>query len=150
MTGHVNMTYLTERVAADADVPLEVAKRVIESYQDVIVRALIDGESIRETNFLSIKVVDSDERTARNPQTGELVTIPARKNVRVTVLPRVTDLVRAGTTELDGQLVTLRKLPKGARGVLPVVTVDPSKKKPRVRVAKPAKKRKRVRSSKTA
>lgn len=147
---HVNQQYLHERVAADANVPVEVAKRVVESYQDVVLRALIQGESVRQTNFMSLHVVERPARLARNPQTGERVTVPAQKSVKVTVLPRVLELVRTGTLEIDGHLVTTRKLPKGAAGVMPVVTADPSKKKPRVRVAKPTKKRKPRVTRKTA
>jgi len=150
MAGHVNMQYLSERVAADANVPFEVAKRVIESYQDVVVRALIAGEDVRQTNFMSLHVVERGERQARNPQTGEKVTVPATKSVKVTVLPRVLELVRTGTMEIDGHLVTTRKLPKGAAGVVPVVTVDPGKKKPQVRVVQPRKRKKRVSARKTA
>lgn len=142
MSNHVNQQYLCERIAKDANVPFEVAKRVVESYQDVVLRALIQGESVRQTNFMSYHVVERDERQARNPQTGEKVVVPATKAVKVTVLPRVLELVRTGTLEIDGQLVTTRKLPKGAAGMMPVVTADPSKKKSRVRVTKPAKKRK--------
>jgi DNA-binding protein HU-beta len=149
VTGHLNQQYLHERVAADANVPIEVAKRVVESYQDVILRALIAGESVRQTNFMSLHVVERNERQAHNPQTGEKVTVPATKTVKVTVLPRVLELVRTGTMEIDGQLVTTRKLPKGAKGIVPVVTADPRVKKPRVRVAKPRPK-KRVSARKTA
>ena len=142
MSNHVNQQYLHERVAKDANVPVEVAKRVVESYQDVLLRALIQGESVRQTNFMSLHVVERASRVARNPQTGEKVTVPAQKTVKVTVLPRVLELVRTGTLEIDGHLVTTRKLPKGAAGVMPVVTADPSKKKPRVRVTKPTSRRK--------
>lgn len=142
MSSHVNQHYLHERVAKDANVPYEVAKRVLESYQDVVLRALVQGESIRQTNFMSFHVVERPARTARNPQNGERVVVPAKKDVKVTVLPRVLDLVRTGTFEIDGHLVTTRKLPKGAAGMVPVVTVDPKTRKPRVRVAKPTKRRK--------
>lgn len=139
---HINQQYLHERVAVDADVPVEVAKRVVESYQDVVLRALIQGESVRQTNFMSFHVVERPARLARNPQTGERVTVPAQKSVKVIVLPRVLELVRTGTLEIDGQLVTTRKLPRGAAGVIPVVTVNPDKEKPQVCVVKPSKQRK--------
>lgn len=147
---HVNQKYLHERVAADAQVPEEVVKRVLESYQDVVVRALVAGESVRQTNFMSLHRVERAARQARNPQTGERVVVPAQLSVKVTVLPRVLELVRTGTLEIDGHPVTVRKLPKGAAGVVPVVTADPSEKKPRVRVAKPPKKRKPRATRKTA
>lgn len=140
----LNQRYLHERIASDANVPMEVVKRVMESYQDVVLRALIQGDAIVQSNFMSFSVVERAEREARNPQTGERVTVPAQKAVKATVLPRVTELVRAGITEVDGQLVTTRKLPKGAKGILPVVTADPTVKKPRVRVAKPRKPKRRV------
>ena len=143
---NVNQKYLHERVAADSNVAEAVVKRVIESYQDVVLRALVAGERIRVSNFLSMHVVESDARRARNPQNGESVIIPAQKNVRVTVSPHVIGLVRAGLLEVDGQLVTTRKLPKGAKGVIPVVTANPKERKPRIRDVKP---RKKARASRT-
>ncbi len=143
---HVNQKYLNERISADCNVAEDVVKRVLESYQDVVLRALIAGESIRTSNFMTIRTADMPTYNARNPQTGAAVVVPAQRNVKVTVSPRVLELVRAGITEVDGQLVTTRKLPKGAKGVIPVVTVDPNRKLPRVRTVKPKRKPRVTRS----
>lgn len=137
----INQQTLRERVAKDANVSQEVVRRVLESYQDVVLRALVAGETVTQSNFMSFTPVTRPERLARNLQTGELVVVPEQKAVKATVLPRVIELVRAGISEIDGHPVTTRKLPKGAKGIMPVVTTNPDTVKPRVRVTASARRR---------
>lgn len=139
----LNQQYLHDRVSRDANVAVEVVKRVMQSYQDVVARSLARGEGVMQTNFMSFTVVERNERRARNPQTGETVTVPAQRAVKVAVSDRLLELVRAGVSEIDGQPVTLRKLPKGGKGIVSVVTVDPDVRKLRVRAPKSKAKRRR-------
>lgn len=145
----LNQQYLHDRVSHDANVAVEVVKRVMQSYQDVVARSLARGEGVMQTNFMSFTVVERPERQARNPQTGETVTVPAQRAVKVAISDRLLEIVRAGITEIDGQPITLRKLPKGGKGVVPVVTADPNARKPRVRAPKSRPKKRRT-ASKTA
>lgn len=132
----MNQLELHRRVSRDSNVAPEVVKRVLQSHQDVIARALAADESVTQTNFFGIYVVEKNERSGRNPHTGESITIPARRIIRVIFSERLLEIVRSGTTEIDGRPVTLRKLPKGAKGIIPVVTADPSAHKLRVRAPK--------------
>lgn len=129
----MNQLELHRRVSRDSNVAPEVVKRVLQSYQDVIARALAADESVTQTNFFGIYAVEKNERPGRNPHTGASIMIPARRIIRVIFSERLLEIVRSGTTEIDGRPVTLRKLPKGAKGIIPVVTADPSARKLRVR-----------------
>lgn len=122
MTEHVNHRQLFKRIVADTGVPEKVVKRVVESFQDEIIRALVAGESVRMTNFLSLNPVEKGERVARNPQNGESVFVPAQRSVRVTVMPRVIELVKADVAEINGQLITLRKTRRGTANATSAVT----------------------------
>lgn len=133
MNENLNQQHLHGQIARDANVATEVVKRVMESYQDVIARNLAAGDNVMQTNFLSFHVIEQNERQARNPHSGGTMTIPARRRIKVIISERLLEIVRTGTVEIDGQPVTLRKLPKGAKGIIPIVTVNPKDRKLRVR-----------------
>lgn len=54
-------------------------KKVIQSTLEHIVEALIKGQTIELRNFGVFKVKTRKGRIARNPKTGDKVTIPDRK-----------------------------------------------------------------------
>ena len=54
-------------------------KRVIQSTMDHIVDSLMKGETIELRNFGVFKVKTRKGRMARNPKTGEKVSVPDRK-----------------------------------------------------------------------
>jgi len=56
-------------------------KKVIQSTLDYITESLVDGKTIELRNFGVFKVKTRKNRTARNPKTGEKVTVPQRKVV---------------------------------------------------------------------
>lgn len=62
--------YLKTRAQAE-----EAVNAVITSLKE----ALEQGETMSFMGFGSFKIVDRAERKARNPQTGEEITIPAKK-----------------------------------------------------------------------
>lgn len=103
-----------ELIAADSGIPESVVKHVMGSFQDVVVRTLVQGESVCMTNFVSFYPVHRVAGVRRNLQTGETFVVPAHESVRVKVLPRVKELVRADSLEENGKLITVRKRAKGA------------------------------------
>lgn len=103
---HMNTTLLAEAVAAEADISNEEASRVLFALCDVVARNLAAGESIAITNFGTWYASDCAPRKARNPQTGETVTVEARRVVRWRTSPRMAEMVRAQDTS-----ATLRKRP---------------------------------------
>lgn len=56
-------------------------KVVVQKTFDVIVDALSRGEKVELRNFGVFKVKERRPRTGRNPRTGEVVPVPARKVV---------------------------------------------------------------------
>lgn len=59
----------------------DVAAVLNATYQ-AIVDTLVEGESVAVTNFGTFLPVVVSERVARNPQTGEQVTVPARTRAK--------------------------------------------------------------------
>ena len=54
----------------------EIAE-VVEAVFNAITDAMVDGETVNVSGFGKFEAVERAERTGRNPQTGEELTIPA-------------------------------------------------------------------------
>ena len=55
------------------------AETIVNSIFDSISQALTDGDRVEIRGFGSFTVRERDSRDARNPKSGELVKIPAKK-----------------------------------------------------------------------
>lgn len=55
------------------------AKAHLEAFKAVVVEALGRGEDVALKGFVSFETKPVAERTAKNPQTGEDVTVPAHR-----------------------------------------------------------------------
>lgn len=77
----MNKTELVKVVAEKADLTQAVAADAVNAMVDAIVEKLAEGDEVAILGFGSFKVADRPARTARNPQTGEMVEVPASKAV---------------------------------------------------------------------
>lgn len=77
----MNKTELVRIVAEKADLTQAVAADAVNATVDAIVEALADGEEVALLGFGTFKVSERAARTARNPQTGEMVEVPESKAV---------------------------------------------------------------------
>src|SRR5690348_10853866 len=76
---------LIRRVAANANVTQEIAKRCIAAYCGVLQEALCDEDSEVVIHGIGkLAVVGREARIGRNPRTGEAVEIPAGARVKFT------------------------------------------------------------------
>lgn len=60
-------------------------ERAIRATFDVIKEALINGDEVRVSGFGVFCTRNTKERQGRNPSTGEAITIPASRVVRLSV-----------------------------------------------------------------
>jgi DNA-binding protein HU-beta len=72
---------LIAAVAADANVTKKVAGAVVDSVFANLATDLEAGNKTTITGFGTFNVVERAARVGRNPQTGEVISIPARKAV---------------------------------------------------------------------
>lgn len=76
---------LKTELAAKASERIGIAKtkipQIVDTIFDTIKEALKEGNSITLVGFGTFKIVDRAERKARNPRTGEEITIPAKKTL---------------------------------------------------------------------
>lgn len=57
--------------------------QVLGGVQSVVTEALVNGDKVTLTGFLTLEIVHRNARSGRNPQTGETMTIPARSAVKL-------------------------------------------------------------------
>lgn len=73
---HVN------QVAKKAGIIKEQARKAVDSLLDSVANGLQDDGKVTLTGFGSFQVQEREARKGRNPQTGEQITIPAKKVVK--------------------------------------------------------------------
>ena len=69
---------LATDVAKELDISIAAAERAIKATSDVIVKQANMGEAVKIPQFGVFKVAHRAAKTARNPQTGEPVNVPAK------------------------------------------------------------------------
>lgn len=69
------------RIADQTNLKQIEIKKVVQTTLDCILEALVRGEKIELRNFGVFKIKQRKPRTGRNPRTGEVVPVPARKSV---------------------------------------------------------------------
>ena len=79
----MNKAELIKAVAAKAEVSNALAAKVIDAALEATVEAVKKGEGLQLVGFASLAVVEKAARKAKNPRTGAVIDIPARKVVRI-------------------------------------------------------------------
>lgn len=75
----MNKNELIEKVSDTTGFTKSDTKKFIDSYIEVISKALRKGNDVSLVGFGTFKVTKRKARTGRNPQTGKEIKIPAKK-----------------------------------------------------------------------
>lgn len=75
----MNKAELIDQVAKDAGITKTQANEAIDSFTDAVVACLKKGDRVTLVGFGTFSVSERSARTGRNPQTGEILKIKARK-----------------------------------------------------------------------
>lgn len=70
---------IVEKVADDFEVTKRDAQAMVESVFSILKETLESGEDVKISGFGKFEVRQKNDRRGRNPQTGEAITIAARK-----------------------------------------------------------------------
>ncbi len=70
---------LVDAIAGKAGAPKAQVQQMVDDVFELIGEALAKGDKIDLRGFGTFSVRDSAARTGRNPQTGEPISIPARR-----------------------------------------------------------------------
>lgn len=70
---------LVAAVAQTAELTKKDAEKAVGAVIDVITKALVEGDKVQLVGFGTFEVRQRNERTGKNPATGEEIQIPASK-----------------------------------------------------------------------
>ncbi len=79
----MNKSELIKAAAAKAEVSAALAAKVIDAALEEAVAAVKKGESVQLVGYATIAVANRAARKAKNPRTGAIVDVPAKKVVRI-------------------------------------------------------------------
>ena len=79
----MNKQALIEAVAAKAQVSKAEAAKVLDAALDAAVEAVKAGEGLQLVGYATISVANKAARKAKNPRTGAVVEVPAKKAVKI-------------------------------------------------------------------
>ena len=79
----MNKLALIEAAAAKAQVSKAEAAKVIDAALEAAVEAVKNGENVQLVGYATIAVAERAARKAKNPRTGAVVEVPAKKVVRI-------------------------------------------------------------------
>ncbi|MCM3796456.1 HU family DNA-binding protein [Priestia megaterium] len=76
----MNKTELVDAVATKSELTKQDSKKAVDALFEMISNTLAQEEKIQLVGFGTFEIRERAERTGRNPQTGEQMTIPASKS----------------------------------------------------------------------
>ena len=79
----MNKSALIEAVAAKAQVSKAEAAKVLDAALEAAVEAVKKGEGLQLVGYAPLAVVEKPARKAKNPRTGAIVEVPAKKVVKI-------------------------------------------------------------------
>ena len=79
----MNKSALIEAVAAKAQVSKAEAAKVLDAALEAAVEAVKKGEGLQLVGYATLAVVNKPARKAKNPRTGAIVDVPAKKVVKI-------------------------------------------------------------------
>jgi DNA-binding protein HU-beta len=86
----LNKSQFIEMLAAKLEVNKKEAKKFLDSFQECIAEGLKSkpktGQKIAISGFANFEVKKRKARKMRNPQTGEMIKVPAKKVLKITPL----------------------------------------------------------------
>ncbi len=78
----MNKAELVDRVGEKTGLPRRVARQAVESFVAAVKRSLQGGEDVHIVGFGTFKVLSRAPRRGRNPRTGQVINVPAKKAVK--------------------------------------------------------------------
>ncbi len=90
----INKAHLVERLCVEHNIERTLAKEIVEEFFKIVLEQLRQGNAVKLPGLGNFSVREKSARPGRNLQTGEVVTINARRVVKFqpsgTLIDRVT------------------------------------------------------------
>ena len=92
---HVNQHVIISEIAKEReDVTRRTVAEIYEAIINKVEKYLGEGVDVEFTRFAKFELVDRNAKTARNPQTGGTVEVPAKRVVKVRPRKRLHELTK--------------------------------------------------------
>lgn len=91
----MNKSELIAKIAEQTGVTKKVTTSVVEAFQNVVTEELSHGGKVQLIGFGNFETRDRAARKGRNPQTNEVIDIPASKVPAFKAGKKLKDAVRA-------------------------------------------------------
>lgn len=75
----MNKAELVEAIAAKAGITKTQANEAVDGFTETVIKTLKKGDRVTLVGFGTFSVSERSARNGRNPQTGEVIKIKARK-----------------------------------------------------------------------
>ena len=92
----MNRSQLLNEIAAANEMSRKEADALLGSLVDIITGTVATGEDVAISGFAKFRRIDRPARMARNPATGEMVRVAAKRVARITPLKGFKDAVLSG------------------------------------------------------
>ena len=79
----MNKSELIKAAAEKAEVSAALAAKVLDAALEAAVEAVKKGEGVQLIGFASLSVAQRPARKAKNPRTGAVINVPAKKVVKI-------------------------------------------------------------------
>ncbi len=89
----MNKTDLIDAIAAELNLSKVDAKKAVEVFFSTLEKGLKESKKVSIVGFGAWSVVEKEARDARNPRTGEVIKVPAKKAVKFKAGAELTDAV---------------------------------------------------------
>ena len=90
----MNKGELVEKVAKECELSKAAAEQVLASVFGAITDAMASGDKVTLLGFGTFSISERAAREGRNPQTGETMSIPAKKVVKFKAGSKLIDLMK--------------------------------------------------------
>lgn len=92
----MNKSELVSAIAAKSELSKKNAEKALKAFEEAVTEELIDGGKVQLVGFGTFEVVERSAREGRNPQTGDVISIPASKSPKFKVGKALKDAVNQG------------------------------------------------------
>ncbi len=110
----MNRSQLLNEFAELNEVSRKEADAILTSLTDLITATVSSGEDVAISGFAKFRRIDRPARMARNPATGEMVKVKAKRVARITPLKAFKDAVLSGKAPKPAKKATKAPAKKAA------------------------------------
>ncbi len=99
-TSTLTKAQLAEKLFDNIGLNKREAKDMVDAFFDLIVQELVKGNDVKISGFGNFQLRSKSPRPGRNPRTGELISIDARRVVTFHASHKLKDVVQGGTAAI--------------------------------------------------